>query len=504
VVKKYLHVLFSPFRISSQSGNATLFTAAIIPVALSLTVLAVDVSGYQSLRERAQQEADRIALEAVRALPDQAAARLIVERAAGSLDNLRLAEEESDTDGGSISSTSVSVVLEGKREALFDLFLPRQHWFAVREQAEATVVPLDLVLVLADGFTLRPPAQRAWGDAERWPASNYFNFVSNPLPQGLPELGMFEPGVYWPSWWNEWETSTFRRWVTQSCFNPHYSALKLAAISIIDYVSAVASNRLAVLFTPGEDSRIGFHTVHPLETTGATEVKVNWSDRMELATYFSDEACLLLAHPESSAADRFAIPPSDARFVRDSKAAAGCESPFRSTGWGELWFPYGHLASCFTDQSLSVREAVYYHASRSTPLTSDGAHILAAIDQALIQLTSSDDATYQRLSQARGSLVVTPRRTIVVISDVLPGANSGALIETLERVVQAKARLTIVSYAHAGLSPARADELRQANELLGNLAHPALEVLRVTSGEELLLSVVPRILNQGQEYVLRR
>jgi len=474
---------------------------AIVPIALSITVLAVDVSGFQSLRERAQKEADRIALQAVKALPDQELALEIIRRNADSLEDLEIARGDSGEEIIVLDAESVSLALAGSQEALFDTFLPQAQLFAVREFSTAARVPQDLVVVFADGHTLRPPARAAWGNDLDWPASKYFNFVSNPRPQGVPLPPDTGEGVYWPSWWNDWNSDTYRRWATQSCFNPVYSSLKLAAIGLLDRLSAFSNTRVGLVFTPGDDAQIGYAVSRRVSLTASRGAEARWFRSMELETFFGDETCLLFSHPDTSAEDRYQLPARSLRSPSTRSAEATCPSIFRSNGWGAVWYPNGHLEDCFSSDSLSLREALYYRASRSTELSKDGSHILAALEQAMIQLGAGPSAEEQA---ARGSLAISPQRRILLFTDILPQRDVPGLAEVVNQIEALNAELIIVSFHHSGLSEERASLLEEAEGGIRELDSGTIKLTSVRSVEELLSTELFEFFQRGEEYVLRR
>lgn len=466
-----------------------------------MSVLAVDVSRYQSLRERAQKEADRIALQAVRALPDRELAREIVQKSLSALPDLELAQSPSGDSSLLIDDSSITLTVSGSSEAVFDAFLPKEHFFNVQEIATAARVPQDVVLILADGHTLRPPARVNWGDATEWPASGYFRFVSNPNPRGLPEVGAAEEGVYWPQWWREWETELFQRWATQSCFNPNFTSLKLAAISYLDRLSAVKTNRVALFFAPGDDARLGYAVARSLSLFQPEQAEARWFSMMELPTYFGDETCLLFAHSETSADSRYHLPVQAKSLLPMTATTPGCNEVFRTTGWGSLWFPNGHLEECFTTERLRLRESVYYRASRSTELPADASHIFSALEEAISELAR--EATLEQ-NRVRGNLFLTPLRQIFVLSDSLPRADGERFQGILSQLQSLRAQVVLVSFRHTGLSAFRQERLQDAEASFETLNSEVFRLIKVQQPSQLLSGELMAQLQRSEEYVLRR
>ncbi len=485
----------------NQRGNATLFVLAIVPLALSMSVLAVDVSRFQSLRERAQKEADRIALQAAKALPDQSLAHDIVRRNVEAIADLTIAKNATGEELLFTDPHSITVGLAGSSEAVFDSFLPQEQFFSFQEIATAARVPQDLVIIMADGHSLRPTARESWGASIDWPASGYFRFVSNPRPQGIPAAVTAEEGVYWPHWWNEWESEGYQRWATQSCFNPIFSSLKLATISLLDRVSAFSNSRAALIFSPGDDARLGYAVSRKLSLFQPMRAEARWFSTMELQTFFGDETCLLFSHPQTSADSRYQSPQRAEHSPSLVRVANRCADIFRTTGWGGLWYPSGHLEDCFLEEKLSLREAVYYRASRSTELPVDGSHILAALDEAVAELAAQPNADEYTV---RGNLALTPVRKIVILTDSLPRADSEGFQRIHSQIKSLQAHVLVVSFRHSGLSELRERLLIEAEESFTQLDSNFVRLLAIQNESDLLSGELMEQFQRAEEYVVRR
>lgn len=499
----------TPFRAlrRTEGGSILLYALVLLPVIICLTVLVVDVSRYQLLREESQGAADRIALRAAQALPDVDAAAALAQSELG---RLSLFDAPSDPAPGEpaagtvrVEPHRVEVVVQGGVDAAFDFFLEEAsrggEQFAVREQSVAELVPIDAAIVLADAASLRPPPRSAWGSSAEWPASRYFHFVRAPAlinVQVPPEQAPY----YWEGWWEEFDSDLYRRWATQSCFNPAFSGLKLAAISLADVLRAARTNRLALLFTPGEDVRRGLSVVRELGffESDVPAAEAAWSGYFEPPTQVSDESCVLFAEPWSSDDPRFvlAAPPSWARRT------APCGERLQATGWGDIFYPLGLVSDCLIEQGLEVRESIYFHAARAVGHEPDGGNILRAVDEALLQLTSASQEQLDDAVERRGNLAAKAVRAIYVFSDLVPDPDTERAAAVRARIASSGTSLVLVTLLHDELPEAVRQEQEARLERWREL-EPDVRLRTAGSGSELLETIAPTLPALHREVAIR-
>ena len=316
--------LFSRETWPNEKGHISLYALVVLPIVCSFAVLAVDVSNYQALRDRAQEAADRIALQAAKALPDISAARGIITE---SVKKESLLELDSDN-APLITSSRITLALSGSVSSSFDVFLPASKIFSVQESAEVVVAPSDVVVILADAQSLRPPAGESWGDGSTWPPSKYFNFVRKPNPVSVPADEYIGEEVYWKNWRDSWESSEYRRWATQSCYNPVYSSLKFAAISVLDVLNAVSNYRTSLIFSPSEDRNRQYAVSRELSFNASAEIDApaRWFNYFEKIDFVSDEACALFADPQTSDQLRYQLPQQASFLVSAAELDSSLES----------------------------------------------------------------------------------------------------------------------------------------------------------------------------------
>ena len=503
-----------PIDVSRQErGNITLYVIVIIPLVLSLAVLAVDVSRFHILRDAAQKEADRIALQAAQSLPDVGRARGLIIESAASLQELELAKGEDLSPVLEISNSRVALSLQGDVTALLDIFMRKAdgsgHVFRVNESSEAQLVPSDTVLIMADASSLRPPKGENWGEESLWPASQYFNYVQPPALEDLPAADTAD-ARYWPQWWKSWQSSAYRRWATQSCYNPLYSGLKSAAISFIDTLGTVDTNRLSLLFTPGDIPADGFTVSCRLDflTGGKSEVQARWLAYFEAQSFISDEACVYFGDPGLTSSANYQMP-SEPSFA-PVKTGSDCLSKYNELDLGQSYFlPSGKLSECFTTKELTLREAVYYHAARSYAHDPLGKNIVRALEQAYLQLLIADDEQKQLADARRGNLADKALRKVVLLTDYLPQADAEGLYNILFLLHQAKAVVVFLPYMPQdtllGMKnlPQRTELIMNRAQQLAKFEQLNLKVLPVFQSAELSQKVIPAVIALGREVAIR-
>lgn len=483
-------------RCSNERANVSLYVAVCLPVILSFLVLAVDVSQFQSQKETAQAKADSITLHAARLLPDSEKALVYVNDAVASANEFVLSKPPE------ITSERVSISLEGGIESVFDFLIEisgnASQVFTYREASTAVRVPQDVVLILPDDNTLRPRAPDVWGNDADWPASRYFNFVNAPVISGQPPT---ENDLYWSEWWNDFQLDDYRRWMTQSCFNPVFSSIKSSAISFVDHIYASDANRLGVLFTPGDDSLLAYSIVQPLDFPGEV---ASWAKYWEPPTYISDEACVLFSDSTESDDPRYAIF-TKPRFALEDEGQSNCSSIIEKKTWGSIFYPDGNLSSCYLTEQLSAREAIYYRAARDTAHRADASNVLDALKEAIVQQQQSDDSIEAELLRRRGNLYVSPVRRVIVFADAFPSISSTDLERTVASIQSGgrEVQIDIVLFDHQGLSPSQSAELRSVASALQSGDVPNIEIYLAENQNVLIQNILPSLMSKNAEVVLR-
>jgi hypothetical protein len=460
-------------------------------------VVALDVSQFQASKERAQARVDQIALQAARLLPDSQRATSYVLEEVSQDAELVLSEPIE------MSADRVSLVLEGQVDSVFDFLLEiagsESQVFSFKEASTAIRVPQDIVIILPDDNSLRPRARTVWGAETEWPASRYFNFITAPTIQGLEPQ---ESEVYWSEWWKDFGDNEFRRWATQSCFNPVYSAIKSSAISLIDMYQASDNNRLGVLFTPGDDELLGYSEAQALGFPGQN---VRWANYWEPQSYLSDEACVLFSDEQESDDPRYRIF-KHAAFGDDKSKESQCSSIIEKRTWGQLYYPYGNLSSCYLADELDVREAVYYRAVRDTAHRADSSNVFEALREALAQQQQSNESIEAELLRRRGNLYVSPVRRVILFADAFPDISADELERQVASIVASgrEVQIDLVFFSHQGLSVRQENALTKVVANLQSRSIPNIAVYFAADSTALVDEVLPEVIAKNAEVVIRK
>lgn len=473
----------------SQGGNAAFFMVIAIPVVLSLTVIGIDFTAYQTFRAVSQQEIDRIALQAAQVLPQIDLAQGIVRRELARLPDLSLARSERGDEILTTTGGRLKFAVQGEHTPSFASFIPTEDPIAFRfvQSTGAAAVPLDLVIVLPDGNSLRPAAREFWGQPNTWKASKYFNLVTNPRVDDNSHLA--EP-IYWPQWDQRW--SDYSRWATQHCFNPVLSNIKLTAVAISDILGAPLQNRVSLIYTPGDNTPEGFQVARPLLFPKVERTQeIRRLDYFEGESFTGDELCSYIASSNISNEQIYTLPEAPPGFGIPSMLST-CDELSQVGIWGNIHFPKNRVPpSCF-GASLSVRNAIYYRSARRDA-PSEGA-VLRALGAAHNQFIS---ASTELATARRGNLKVAPRRQILLVTDRLPGV-SPTFIDQIEGY---KIRLTIVAMQHPWLPETAAASLENRLQEW-SLASPRVKGFIITEPDNLREKLLPFLTGSGNHYVV--
>lgn len=477
----------------SEKGNAALYIAVCLPMVFAFTVLVIDVSRFQSLKESGQTKVDEIAVNAARLLPNTTSALAYV------IDTVSLDDDLSLAVTPDVTNDRVSITLTGSVSSLFDFFFEiggnQGQVFSFEESSTAVVVPQDVIILMADDRTLRPHAREAWGSELSWPESKYFSFVKAPeITQPLNN----DNTLYWNNWWESFSDTLYQRWATQSCYNPVFSALKSSVISFIDRAQSTSTNQIGLFFTPGDDSLLGFSKAQSLSVSPSI---AQWSAYWEPRSYISDEACVLFADESESDDLRYSIF-SLPGFIDSDSNTNLCDSFIENRTWGAPFYPFGNLSSCYLSDSLSLRESVYYHAVRANEHTAGAGNVIETLKQAVSDFTEIDSVQMQLL---RGNLYTSSTRRVVAFLDAFPDITGDSLSEILSASSSkgTQIELDIILFSHRGMSSNEISELENiANRLEGDVLSN-IRIFYANGVDDLSERVMPEVLRRSFEVVLR-
>ncbi len=415
---------------------------------MALLMIIIDISAWQSLRQEALRDADKMSMFVGRYLPYEDSAKQAFIQYANEYNessvlqgrNLRVLLDEGDY---FISPSSVRLSLAGAHSSMIDFifqaFRGEQMILQVREESEARLVPIDSAVIFSDALNLRPlvpfnlddyassdSGYASFGDAFEWGYSEYFNLAprTNIVPSPEPEAPFG-----WRDWWEseQFNKQEFRTWLTQSCYSPVITPLKLAAGTIADAILQSPVNKLAVMASPGDNPDIS-----PFSIVKAIDFQSRplWSNYFESPSGICDEACVYY----SSFSDKFSIP------LIDYSTEQTCEDIFDIN---PLTDPDGHypnplrskLSSCFNNGELSIWEAIYYRSVRRFTHEADFSNITNSSLVALSMLIESEKEDKETSVTNRGNLSSASSRILFLLVDALPDVSipsAARLIQLLE------------------------------------------------------------------------
>ena len=463
----------------SERGSTALYLVLLLPLLLALAALGVDVSGWNALRTDLQREAERLALEAARRLPNETAVSDFLTAEQSVLGESLLIERFSpDGSRGAAVGVRVSARLKPGFASLMQSFLPspQSSVFAVRKEAIAQLVPTDAVVIMADSSTLRPRLmfggdgaiagfESPWGDESIWPASSYLACVL--APQVSPALG-------W-KWWELWNDVGFKRWMTESCYNPVLSNIKAATLEVVERIVAHRQNRLALLFTPGSSNRssavVSRHLTQSFSSgeqggfVRAGLPSAKWADYSEFERFLGDNACVLLS--ESTTAEDGVYSFDVGTRQHEVDGGEDCSSATKDFVCGLRHNPQASVNSCFLMENLTVYGSIYWHAAR---LGLAGETLYPNIEEALTvawsEIKTPESSESERVlgREERGEFADSQHRRVILITDFLPELiPDSRLEEILQSYALNHIELLIFAVKHQGL---RAVELGQFEEHL--------------------------------------
>lgn len=494
----------------SEAGNTALYVVVALPVAITLAVVGADLSAWQSLRQNAQREADRIAYEASMFLPNEALAGSHIAESVASLPQMELARDPSGEPIVEISTSSVSLTVKVEHESVFDVFLTPQagehRVFTAYAAATASTVPQDIFLIISDSSSLRPDAFSAWGSALDWPASSYFSLIGQPAYSFDPPN---QPPLYWPEWWeNDFFSESYRRWATQLCFNPVVTPLKLTAIRSFDVLGSGRLNRVGILFTPGDvPGGAGFTLGRKLSFADEDAALTEWSTFYEPRSANGDEGCVYLADESTTTNSRYAPPEPPFNYIQSGTSVA-CDNRIRLSPLGD---PHGHqpdpalgrLAPCFTGGGATAQELIYFHAMRPHAHQTDGANITRAAAYALANLIEGSHLPSEEAQNRRRNLTTKIIRRILVLTDFLPDPGEpefSALIAETEQTSKS-AHISFIVFQHPNL-PVSTRALNEARAASINAASPYASAQLASNAEE-LNRLSGSFIHRGRQLALR-
>lgn len=477
---------------------SSFYLLCLLPLLFLLGGAGADLAGWSAVRDRLQLDADSRALYAAAYLPDIAAAESYL-RSSGESDSSRGVTFEIAFPPPSGAAISVTGTARYNPLFLGKLIPTERVTFKATRTAVASQQPIDLMLVLPDGASLSPlrtrsstdstltnvAPNRAWGDSDRWPASGYFGCGLGPHftheshggpPPGrrlTPSGGLAGArGRSVPLWAAHWDEPEFQRALTQGCFNPVLSAVKLGALGLTDSLRPFPDVRIALAFAPGAPHPADIQPVRTLIRSPASKARpfgipggffgtggaeVAWPSTVDPDLLLGDGSCALFSEPESTRENRFALPPS--AFSSSTGAESGaqvdanpCGTAFDGPVCGRPYSPGGFISDCFRTHRLTLRHAIYWHAVQRDDTRR--ARLVSILHRAITEFAARvEPDERQTASLRRGRLAELARKELILVVDRLVfGGPDHEVQELMTRMFRDGIHLSIMLFSHEGLT----------------------------------------------------
>ncbi len=491
----------------NQNGNIAFYVAVVIPVALTLCIIAIDVTAYQLKRVKLQKTVDELVVGGAQFLPNTEASKLYIYKQLSRYKEFQIAPNKPQ--GNllfEVTPSSISLTLHSYYNSSFTGFLPNSEDYRLEYQqhAAARLAPVDTMIVMADSNAFRPHSQTTWGDPQQWPASKYFNFVEAPLINSEEPILVNLSKRDWIPRAEDWETDLYRRWVTQSCYNPVWSSFKLAIIGLTDVWGEARDNRVGVISTPGENGSRGYTVITGLASQNSENPQIQFGNYFESKNLLSDELCMLIGARHISDETRYSIP--ERRFQYSNQHTKSCiDSVDTSKVWGQLHFPYRKFDTNCLKTNMSLREALYYHSVRANAHFNNSENVKAALEASYSELLNYQLINSADIANLRRQLASYATRRIILISDNLPPLDFVYnFVERLEG--EPKVELIIVPIKHSGLSSSQIETLENRAEAFRRyqFQSPSLIVLPMMSPESFLEKGTSLLVGLKRQVVLSR
>jgi len=469
-----------------EQGHSVFHLLILLPILLGFGGLAIALSSLSSERNSHQNEIDRIALTSAQYLPSKESKRIAEEL----LSKLHL---EGHKFSVMLSERGNAIAINSVAHASTRTILAKTSNWQLSAHAKAQLSPVDVALILPDGASMKPALDSPWGDNHTWGASSYLTSCAAP-----PKVRYINSEVLYLK---SWHSDLGRRWLTQGCFNPLFSSIKLLGMSIAEETLSIGSNRLAVIFSPGRNSPEAVRQINgeleieetlyfpgqvggfnsPLQVPVAKQTL-----RSQTASRLGDHLCVFLADPRFS----YGLE----RYQGSSALPLNCEDAVISPRCGEPYDPaLGLNESCIP----SIAEAIYWRAAGDS-----NSNLASGIERGVAELLTSGDERYERaVFKVRGNLGIKPEKVLLLITDELPEIQTSIPILTTALKSEIRFILIVVGRANYPTAQPTTNHSREWSDFFAG--YPESKLLTVETPEQLSSEAAPFILKQLRRVVLQ-
>lgn len=486
-----------------EKGSLALYLLFFLPILIGIGAVAHDLSAVSSTQNALQSEIDRIALTAAHALPLKAAED-IARSSKITSDGYSIAAKISE-DRSSIEVTALIKRPAGLFSIGQSLVQRRTNELSLEVKAAAQLKPVDALIILSDGVDMRPwinsdgTPEHSWGDT--FPSEALTNCVLEPPNR----YSNYQSPIR--TLWSSYEG---KRWLTQSCFNPVFSNIKVAAMSVADSIASIQSNRIGTVFTPGNSPSTNFQTIKALidfdKERGFRRKdeapKAEWLPYRDYDLELGDEACVFFSNEKIAL--NYALPFNGSEIGKSK----GCSEPVLFPQCGMPFLidaPHRFSFECLKHASLS--EVIYWRSAKR-PLESFTAEpdFFSALAEANRQFAEAEPTSLEILK--RGNLALKPVKIIYLFATSLPALDPSNVPKVLQLIREAKITLvvTYLSKETLTMDHEKADNSQDWEHYLNSMdlrTGVADQLIRVNSLNDLLNKIPLTLIKLSRKVALK-
>lgn len=387
-----------------EQGSTLFFVAAVLlPLIFFLFSLSIDVAKYYQEQRRVQKILDDTAMYAHRFLPYTEAAAAAAEAF--------LEQYPAYSEQVSVSAESDQIVLhhEGESRLMFARYFGINKGIPLAVYSRTQGTPFDTVIMIDTSAYLAPEvlSEAAWGDEALWPEASFF---VNDFPTQYKNI-------------NGLLTPLNLRVLTQQCFNPAFSAIKLASIRTYQYLASFKLNSVGVSYFPGITEQPG--VLRPVSPPPVANAPLDITFPVYGGQYMRSDYCAAAAERElQHSAYRFPELATNMSGLWQPPAGAPL-SMVKQDSWryDEVYNPFLTLHQAIW--SLSAKDNLQHRQE-----------VVALLSNMKVQLVGALS------NEERKGLVNRPMKTGIIFAGDVPWHNderfpSGDSIDTLEQEFEA-------------------------------------------------------------------
>jgi hypothetical protein len=480
---------------NKQSGQSAVYALLLLPFLIGITWTLLDVSEWNFLRDALLQEATTIAKLAANDLPDTQTANTkisqytpVIQNKFPKLENLSVAPilEDDNNLGSFIIGVNIQADYISSLGSLVNSLIPKLDLkMHINKSATIQYRPGDYVVILANGHTLRPKSKD--------------QLFTNTPPANLFKCSKPNNAASF-TWSKNWTNQTDTKFWSQACYNPAFTTLKLAAMSLTSAITEIKNNKISVILTPGNNLQESSNNITTLRSINSEFIfdnlnEANFTNAYQDEYALNNIACVLFSKNYLSSDNPYAIPSAFSSNEDLTDSFNSCPK--------QLDLSLNILNKYFLRDSIQLKEAIFWQiAQTQTAANPANVELEQAIMSALNDLLVKSDEIQNDELAVRGNLSAKPFRHIFVLTDTLNNFKlTPQIIETLN---QHRIKLTFIVYLHEFLETSI---LAQTNndfaKLEEQLTDARISAYKTSSSSAIHNTIIPRILRDLNQLVVK-